>query len=115
MYPNPNVWFMMLVTSCLLRNILLSSFPTFEGSRRWLRSFFFPVFVVSAFNCLHAGGINLYLVALTPHHPNIPKGVLLSKLNGATVVTTVAAVAAIECYFITTIVIFYSYAAEGVL
>ena len=105
----------MLVTICLLRKILTSLYPKFEGSRVWVRSSFFPVLVVSAFNCLHTGGINISWVGLRLHHTKIIKSLLPSKVNGATVGDTVDFSAAIDCACMTTIEICCNSSADSVL
>ena len=105
----------MLVASCLLRKILTSSSPTFEGSSRWARTAFLPVLLVSAFKCLHTGGINIYWVGLRPHQPNIQIKSLPLKLNGATAGDTVAVSAVIYCACMTTIVICFNSDAYSVL
>ena len=74
-----------------------------------------PVLVVSTLNCLRTGCINLSFMGLIPHHINIQKQFLPSKVNGATVGATVAVAATIDCAWINTIAIFCNSAAESVL
>ena len=107
----------MSISSCFLRKNLTSSYPKFEGSRRWLKISLLTVLVVSSFSCLHTGGINLSCLVLRPHYPNIQNNSLPSKLNGSNVGAAVSFAASIYCTLIANIANFYNsntYSALGV-
>ena len=95
-YPNSKFWVVMSVTIFLIRNMLTSSSPRFEGSSRWIRKSFLPVLVVSAFNCFHTEGINITCLGLRLHQPNMQKCLIPSKVKGKSVGSTVYIVAAID-------------------
>ena len=80
-----------------------------------MRTYFFPVLVVSALDSLHTGGINLSCMVFRLHYPNIQEIFLPSMVNDATVGATVAVATAIYCACITTVTIFCNSSAYIVL
>ena len=80
-----------------------------------MRRALFSVLVVSAFNCLHTRGISISWVVLSPHHPNIRKSFLPSKVKGVTMGATVAVSVSVDCSWMTKIVIYCCSAAESVI
>ena len=94
---------------------VISSSNKFNGSTRWWSTTFLPIFIVSEFNCFHMSGINISCVGLMTHHPNIPNILLPSNVKGATVGATIAVADAIDWYWITTVAICCSSAADSAL